>query len=101
GHQFLLDFKSPRNFQTYSLDEVLTGQAKETVWRDKIVLVGEGAESAHDFETTPLQVNMPGVELHAQSVNQLLRSAERGDKVTTSWGEPAELGWIFVWCFVG
>jgi adenylate cyclase len=101
GHQFLLDFKSPRKFATWSLDDVLSGRVKDDAWRRKIVLIGEGAESAHDFETTPLQVNMPGVELHGQAVNQLLRSAEAGDKVTTSWSEPVEVGWIFAWCFVG
>jgi adenylate cyclase len=101
GHQFLLDFKNPRQFTTWSLDDVLSGRAKDDAWRGKIVLIGEGAESAHDFETTPLQENVPGVELHAQAVSQLLRSAERGDKVTTSWNEPAKMAWIFGWCFVG
>ena len=73
GHQFLLDFKSPRKFITHSLDDVLSNRVSDETWRGKIVLIGEGAESAHDFENTPLQVNMPGVELHGQAVNQLLR----------------------------
>jgi adenylate cyclase len=34
-------------------------------------------------------------------LNQLLRAAERGDKPTTSWGEPMELAWIFLWCILG
>jgi adenylate cyclase len=101
GHQFLLDFKSPRKFVTYSLDDVLANRVNEQAWRGKIVLIGEGAESAHDFETTPLQANTPGVELNAQILNQLLRAAERGDKPTTSWGEPMELAWIFAWCILG
>jgi adenylate cyclase len=101
GHQFLLDFKSPRKFVTYSLDDVLSNRVKDEDWRGKIVLIGEGAESAHDFETTPLQANMLGVELNAQILNQLLRAAERGDKPTTAWGEPTELAWIFAWCILG
>jgi adenylate cyclase len=101
GYQFLIDFKSPRKFVTYALDDVVSGRAKGDAWRGKIVLIGEGAESAHDFETTPLQVNVPGIELHAQAVNQLLRAAERGDKPTRSWSEGAETGWIFGWCLVG
>src|SRR5439155_15746910 len=60
GHQFLLDFKSPRKFLTYSLDDVLSNRVNEQAWRDKIVLIGEGAESAHDFATTPLQASVPG-----------------------------------------
>jgi adenylate cyclase len=101
GHQFLLDFKGPRKFTTYSLDDILSNRVSEQAWRGKIVLIGEGAESAHDFETTPLQQSVPGVELHAQAVNQLLRAAERGDKPTTSWREPTELVWIFLWCVLG
>jgi adenylate cyclase len=101
GHQFLLDFKSPRKFVTYSLDDVLSNRVDEQAWRGKIVFIGEGAESAHDFETTPLQVSAPGVELNAQMLNQLLRAAERGDEPTTSWSEPTEFTWIFVWCIVG
>jgi adenylate cyclase len=101
GQQFLLDFKSPRKFPTYSLDDVLSNRTSDEAWRGKIVLIGEGAESAHDFETTPLQQSVPGVELHAQMLNQLLRAAERGDRPTTSGSEPAELAWIFFWCVLG
>lgn len=101
GHQFLLDFKSPRMFVTFSLDDVIGGRVGDQAWRGKIVLIGEGAESAHDFVTTPLQANALGVELHAQILNQLLRAGERGDEPTTSWSEPTELAWIFVWCIAG
>lgn len=101
GHQFLLDFRSPRKFVTFSLDDVIGGRVGEQAWRGKIVLVGEGAESAHDFVTTPLQESVLGVELNAQILNQLLRAGERGDKPTGSWSEPVELGWILVWCVAG
>ncbi len=101
GHQFLLDFRSPRKFPTYSLDDVLSNRVNDQAWRNKIVLIGEGAESAHDFETTPLQQSLPGVELHGQMLNQLLRAAEHGDKPTTSWHESAELVWILAWCILG
>ena len=101
GYQFLLDFKGPRKFVTYSLDDVLSQRVEEQAWRGKIVFIGEGAESAHDFATTPLQTNVPGVELNAQLFNQLLHAAEHGDKPTTSWSESVELSWVFVWCVIG
>ena len=101
GHQFLLDFKGPRKFATYSLDEILSNRVNDNAWRGKIVLIGEGAESAHDFSTTPLQANVLGVELNAQVLNQLLRAAGRGDKPTISLAEPTELIWIFLWCILG
>jgi adenylate cyclase len=101
GYQFLLDFKSPRKFLTYSLDDILSNRVSEDAWRGKIVLVGEGAESAHDFATTPLQANVPGVELNAQLLNQLLRAGEHGGRATISWHEPIELLWILGWCILG
>jgi adenylate cyclase len=101
GYQFLLDFKGPRKFVTYSLDDVLSQRVDEQIWRDKIVLIGERAESAHDFETTPLQTRVPGVELNAQVFNQLLRAAEQGDKPTASWSESVESSWIFAFCLIG
>jgi adenylate cyclase len=101
GHQFLLDFKNPRKFSTYSIDDVLSKQVDDQIWRDKIVLVGEGAESAQDFQRTPLQTNLPGVELNAQILNQLRRAADLGDKPTISWSEPAELAWIGAWSLLG
>jgi adenylate cyclase len=101
GYQFPLDFKGPRKFVTYSLDDVLSQRVDEPAWRGKIVFIGEGAESAHDFEITPLQTNVPGVELNAQVLNQILRAAEHGDKPTASWSESAELSWVFAWCLVG
>src|SRR5437588_6914977 len=52
GHQFLLDFRSPRKFLTYSLDDVLNNRVNDQAWRGKVVMIGEGAESVHDFETT-------------------------------------------------
>lgn len=101
GFQFLLDFKGPRKFRTFSLDDLLSGRVTDERLRDKIVFVGEGAESAHDFETTPLQASVAGVEINAQILNQLLRGAEHGDKPTTSWSEPAEIVWICGWCILG
>ncbi len=101
GHQFLLDFKGPRKFVTYSLDDVLSNRTTDQTWRGKIVLIAEGAVSTHDFVSTPLQAIVPGVELNAQMLNQLLRAAERGDKPTASWSGPAELAWIFFWCVIG
>jgi adenylate cyclase len=101
GYQFLLDFKSPTKFPIYSLDDVISKRIPPETWKDKIVLIAEGAESAHDFETTPLQTNVPGIELHAQAIDQLLRAAEHGEKPTTSWSEATEIAWILLWCTAG
>src|SRR5438876_5264893 len=40
GHQFLLDFRSPQKFTTYSVDDVLSNRVDDAAWRGKIVLIG-------------------------------------------------------------
>jgi adenylate cyclase len=101
GYQFLLDFKGPRTFAAYSVDQVLTGQAKGA-FHDKIVLVGGDSESAGDFFITPLGRNqqVPGVLIHAQTVDQYLRAALDGDSPT--WGVPLiwELAMLAGWVVV-
>ena len=118
GYQFLLDYRGPRNFTTLSVSDVLALKAP-AIFNDKIVMVGIGADSSNDTFTTPfadgqsafgwLFPNMPtddiqrqpGVLLHAQIVNQILRAALNGDKPTVGLGQGIEWLWIFVWGMCG
>src|SRR5207249_4329849 len=74
--------------------------------RDKIVLVGVNAESVKDFFRTPYsqgrlaERDMPGVELHAHIVNQLLRFALDGNSPLTTVSDLWEGGWILFWSVV-
>ena len=54
-----------------SAHDVLSGKYRPEVLRDKIVLVGHTALSLLDFKTTPLGEFVPGVEIHAQIVENL------------------------------
>jgi adenylate cyclase len=52
--------------------KVLAGQAPEAAIRDHIVLVGSSAQGLMDLRFNPLGGTMPGVETHAQILEQIL-----------------------------
>ena len=54
-----------------SARDVLSGNVRAESLRDKVVLVGNTALSLLDFKTTPLGEFVPGVEIHAQIVENL------------------------------
>lgn len=105
GYAYMLDFRGPQTFDTLSISDVL--QLKDTaIFKDKIVLIGIEAGSSNDTFTTPLLPpsaidKLPGVLIHAQTVNQLLRMAIDGDKPTASFSRGVGWFWIAFWCLVG
>lgn len=53
--------------------EMLTDNAiSEDFFKDKIVYIGVSATSMYDIKSTPTEKNMPGVELHATFINNLI-----------------------------
>ncbi len=101
GYQMLLDFKGPKQFQSYTLTQALSGQIPSGALRNKVVLVGDTADSKMDYFVTPLQYQHRGLVVHAQMLNQLLRAALDGDRPLEVWQEWKELVWILVWCLLG
>ena len=101
GYQLLLDFKGPKRFQSYTLGQTLSGQIPSGALRDKIILVGDTAESKMDYFVTPLDFQHRGVEVHAHLLRQLLRAALDGDHPLKVWQEWKESIWVFIWCLLG
>jgi adenylate cyclase len=101
GYQLLLDFKGPKKFQTYTLSQTLSGQIPPGALRNKIVLVGDTAESKMDYFVTPIEYQHRGLVVHALMLNQLLRAALDGDQPLRIWPEWKQIFWILVWCLLG
>ncbi len=101
GYQMLLDFKGPKNFQSYTLAEAFSGQIPPGALRDKVVILGVTAEYAMDYFVTPIEYQHRGVEVHAQMLSQLLRAALEGDRPLEVWPDWKESIWVFVWCLLG
>jgi adenylate cyclase len=75
--------------------------------QNRIVLIGNVAESGKDFFYTPFssqsqdEQRMPGVVIHAQMVSQFLDAATGERPLFWFWSETEEILWIFGWALTG
>ena len=76
GRELLINFRGgPKTFPMVAYHRVLNGEIPPEVFRDKIVLVGATTPTLHDIFPTPFAATslMPGVEIHAQALETMLR----------------------------
>lgn len=80
---------------------------KPEVVKDRIVLIGVTAQSAHDYIPTPYSPQpgfyqeMPGVIVQAQMVSQIVSAVEDGRPLISVWSIWGEVLWIWAWSAVG
>jgi adenylate cyclase len=78
----LINYTGPyRTYSQYSMWDVMSGALPPDTFRDKIVLVGATAVGIGDIRTTPFQGQNTlymGVEVHANIIDNLLHSQEKG-----------------------
>jgi adenylate cyclase len=81
--RFWINFRGPaRTFPHYSFVDVIEGRIPLETFRDKIVLVGATAIGIYDMRVTPFASVYPGVEVHANIIDNILR----GDFIWLSSG---------------
>ena len=73
-----------------SAEDVLSGKAAELL-RGKLVLVGVTGLGLLDFQATPLGERIPGVEVHAQILEQIFDGATLRRPTAAAWLEAALL----------
>lgn len=108
GYQVMLNYRGDnRAIESVSLGDVLAGNVDPDLIRDRVILIGNTAESGKDFFYTPFSARlmdeqrMPGVFVHAQMVGQFLDAGANQGAVIWFWSEPLEWVWIALWAFVG
>jgi adenylate cyclase len=74
-----------------SAEDVLSGAASAELLRDKLVLVGVTGLGLLDYQTTPLGERIPGVEVHAQLLEQMFDGQYLHRPSAASWLEAALL----------
>lgn len=109
GYQILANLRGPRgSFPTASMSDVLSGKVPADFVRSRAVLIGSNAASLKDFYQNayssglfapPQQI--PGVELQAHFLSQILSAALDGREGIKVWPEAAELLWILLWSWAG
>lgn len=71
--RFLLNYNGKRGIhQTVSMIDVLERRVAPDVFKDKIVLIGAPAVGLSDVVATPFDAVLPGVELHATVIDNVL-----------------------------
>jgi adenylate cyclase len=83
-----------------SAEDVLSGAAAAALLRDKLVLVGVSGLGLLDFQATSLGERIPGVEVHAQILEQIFDGVYLRRPGAAAWIEAALLAAIGV-AFVG
>ena len=112
GYQVLLNYRSYRHSPleiapTVTLAQVLQGKVKPEEVKDRIVLIGVTAQSAHDYIPTPYSPQpgfyqeMPGVIVQAQMVSQIVSAVKDGRPLISVWSIWGEVLWIWAWSAVG
>ncbi|MFQ5842235.1 MAG: CHASE2 domain-containing protein, partial [Thermodesulfobacteriota bacterium] len=75
--RFLVNYRGGRNtFPGYSFSKVISDKSEERPakedFREKIVLVGATATGIYDARVTPFDTGLPGVEIHATVIDNIL-----------------------------
>jgi len=69
----LINYRGPpRSFPTWSVTDILAGRIDTALLRDKIVLIGATAQGLGDYRTTPVGAVFPGVEIRANTMQNLI-----------------------------
>jgi adenylate cyclase len=71
--RMLVNFRGPAHtFPYYSVSDVIAHRVPATALANKIVLVGASALGVGDRWSTPMGADFPGVEIHANAIDNIL-----------------------------
>lgn len=74
GH-LTINYRGPDNtFPHYSITDIINGVIPDKNLKGKIVLVGATATGIYDMRSTPFSPTFPGVEVHANIIDNILHS---------------------------
>lgn len=108
GYQLLLNYRTRQPIaRQLTLTQVLDGEFNPDWISNKIVLIGTTAPSSKDLFYTPYSAGeatdhrMPGVEIHAQMVSQILSAVLDGRPLIWFLPQWAEWLWIGIGALLG
>ena len=71
--RLFINFRGPRRHYTYiSASDILMNKVPKEKIENKFILVGTSSLGIYDFRAIPLDNNIPGVEIHANIIDNLL-----------------------------
>lgn len=74
--RLLINYLGPaKTFPHYSITDILHGRLSPDLFKDKIVIVGATATGIYDLRVTPYSSVYPGVEIHANVIDNILQQS--------------------------
>ena len=108
GFQILLNYRdNPRPFEMVSMTDILQNRVPADWGRDRVILIGKVGESFKDVFFTPysdllgLAKTVPGVEVHASLVSQILSASLDGRPLIHTIPDFLEDLWVLLWSLIG
>ena len=108
GYQIMLRYRdAPSPFQIHTLRDLRLGRIAPGAIDGRIVILGVAADSVKDYFATPFVTldtrsgTIPGSVVHAHAAQQLLDAALAGRPPLLTWGDSAELAWLWLWVALG
>ncbi|MBD2448124.1 adenylate/guanylate cyclase domain-containing protein [Nostoc sp. FACHB-152] len=104
GYQVLLkSYRPAGSFNKVSVQQVLEDKISQSLFKNRIILIGSTAESLGDFIPTPYSTlqQTPGVEVHAQLTSAIITQVLDKPLVIQVWNDKWEYLWICSWGFIG
>jgi len=96
--RLLINYRGGRNsFRGHSFANVIAGEVPKEEFRGKIVLVGATAIGIYDARVTPFDAGLPGVEIHATVIDNILR---RDFILRPGWVQAVEIPAIIVMALI-
>jgi CHASE2 domain-containing sensor protein/predicted Ser/Thr protein kinase len=80
-------------FSRYSFFDVINGKIQPGIFKGKVVLLGNTAQGIGDFVPTPLSSHVPGVEIAANVIQNILT---KRFLIRPNWASGAEVGLILL-----
>ena len=75
NHRMIIDYSGQQaNIQRVSFADVINGKVESNQFRKKIVLIGVTAEGLSQRFNTPVQSNVPGLEIEASVVENIINA---------------------------
>ncbi|MBW2324115.1 MAG: adenylate/guanylate cyclase domain-containing protein, partial [Deltaproteobacteria bacterium] len=92
--RYLVNYRGPSyTFPHYSIADILEKRFKPGTFKNKIILTGATAVGVYDMRTTPFETNYPGLEVHANVIDSILR---QDFLVRPQWTTLLDIGMMIV-----
>jgi adenylate cyclase len=99
--QYPIDFRAPRDFQTWSFRDVMDPAFDVQRLKDKLVIIGVTTRSVKDFVATPFSKETYGFVAHGYVADQLIRWAMHGEAPPRFAGAKSAVAWVLFWSLAG